>query len=86
MSIINDYIKKVISRLYSDEPKVSIYDERMTCFKKLMELQQNLKTANEEYDKASTDDSKATTLKRIQSYAQEYKKEYEVCETIMKIQ
>jgi hypothetical protein len=51
-----------------------------------MELQQNLKTANEEYDKASTDDSKATTLKRIQLYAQEYKKEYEVCETIMKIQ
>ena len=53
------------------ESKTSIYDERIACFKTLTHLQKQIKFADEQ---SAIEDT----------YTKEYKKEYELCEIIMK--
>ena len=65
----------------------SIYDERIECFKKLTEIQQNLKNIDEDYLTVSTNEGKTheNALVRLEHYTKEYKREYALCETIIKM-
>lgn len=67
-------------------PTKSVYDVRIECFQKLAEIQKNLKAADEEYLTVSTIEGKGheNAWKRMECYTAEYKKEYELCEKIMK--
>jgi hypothetical protein len=68
------------------QPKLCIYEERIKCFQKLIELQKNLKLSDEEYVNVSLIEGKTheNAWKRMDIYNKEYKKEYELCEKIMK--
>jgi DNA anti-recombination protein RmuC len=65
---------------------LSIYDERIKCYDTLSKIQQNLKNADEEYVRVSTIEgtNHKNALKRIEILTTEYRKEYELCEKIMK--
>jgi hypothetical protein len=65
---------------------LSIYDERIKCYETLSKIQQNLKNADEEYVRVSTIEgtNHENALKRIEIFTTEYRKEYELCEKIMK--
>ncbi len=80
MNII-EYVK---SKFYSKES--TIYDERIKCFEKLIELQRWLKSSDEEYVQVSTIEGKPHTnaYNRIECYTKDYKREYELCEKIIK--
>jgi hypothetical protein len=59
------------------ESKTSIYDERIKCFQTLTHLQKQIKFADEQT-------SNENTLQALDTYTKEYRKEYELCEIIMK--
>jgi hypothetical protein len=67
-------------------PRTCVYEERIKCFQKLTEIQKNLKAADEEYANVSTIEGTAheNALKRMELHTTEYRKEYELCEKIMK--
>jgi hypothetical protein len=67
-------------------PYTNPYVERIKCFEKLAKLQKDLKAADEEYANVSTIEGTAheNALKRMEVHTAEYKKEYELCEKIMK--
>ena len=66
-------------------PRVSIYEERIKCFQKLAEIQKNLKAADEEYANVSAIEGfHENAWKRMELFTAEYRKEYELCEKIMK--
>lgn len=67
-------------------PYTNLYVERMKCFQKLAELQKNLKAADEEYASVTIIEGTAhkNALKRMEAHTTEYRKEYELCEKIMK--
>lgn len=64
----------------------SIYDERISCLKKLADLQQKLKDADAHYLDVSTIEGvpHENALNRMEVHTREYKKEYELCEKILK--
>ena len=62
------------------ESKTSIYDERIACFKTLTHLQKQIKFADEQ---SAIEDNKNAS-QALYTYTKEYKKEYELCEIIMK--
>jgi hypothetical protein len=68
------------------EPPKCIYTERIKCFEKLAELQRNLQGADKQYVTVSTIEGKtyADAQKLMECYTNEYKKEYELCEKIIK--
>jgi len=68
------------------EPKLCIYEERIKCFQKLTEIQKNLQAADNEYINVSIAEGTAheNALKRMELFTAQYKKEYEMCEIIMK--
>ena len=66
-------------------PTKSSYDVRIECFQKLAEIQKNLKAADEEYATVSSIEGfHENAWKRMECYTKEYRKEYELCEKIMK--
>lgn len=66
-------------------PTKSVYDVRIECFQKLIELQKTLKSTDEEYLTVSTKEGfHENAWKRMECYTKEYQKEYELCEKIMK--
>ena len=73
------------SKPSSTPPKLCIYEERIKCFQKLAEIQKNLKSTDEEYLTVSTKEGfHENAWNRMECYTKEYKKEYELCEKIMK--
>jgi len=75
--------------LFYSKPQESlqcIYTERIKCFEKLAQIQKNLQAADNEYVTVSIIEAKAheNALKRMETHTSEYKKEYELCEKIMK--
>lgn len=80
--------ERIMSLFYSkpQEPRQCIYTERIKCFEKLAQIQKNLQSSDNEYVTVSTVEGKAheNALKRMECYTSEYKKEYELCEKIMK--
>jgi hypothetical protein len=68
------------------QPKLCIYEERIKCFQKLAEIQKNLKSIDDEYLTVSIIEGKGheNAWNRMECYNKEYKKEYELCEKIMK--
>ena len=68
------------------QPKLCIYEERIKCFQKLAEIQKNLKSTDDEYLNVSIIEGKGheNAWNRMECYNKEYKKEYELCEKIMK--
>jgi hypothetical protein len=74
------------SSKHQPQPKTSVYDERIKCFQKLIEIQKNLQLADEEYLTVSIAEGTAheNALKRMEAFTTHYKKEYELCEKIMK--
>ena len=67
-------------------PRTCIYTERIKCFEKLAEIQKNLKSADEEYANVSTIEGEEhkNAWNRMETHTKEYRKEYELCEKIMK--
>ncbi len=89
MSSIYESLKSIWSSTVKSKPappQPSVYDERIKCFQTLIELQKNLKSADEEYLTVSLTEGTAhkNALKRMELYTSQYKKEYELCEIIMK--
>lgn len=83
--------KKIVSMYASttaqEIPKMCIYEERIACFKKLSELQEKMKTTDKEYatSMSSANTNQYENLKTdLEKYNNQYKKEYELCEKIMK--
>jgi alpha-D-ribose 1-methylphosphonate 5-triphosphate diphosphatase PhnM len=68
------------------EQSESIYIMREKCFKKLIEIQKNLSSADEQYVNVSTKEGKPheNAWNRMEAYTAQYKKEYELCEKTMK--
>jgi hypothetical protein len=68
------------------QPKLCIYDERIKCFKTLAEIQKNLQAADNEYLTVSIIEGTTheNALKRMELFTAQYKKEYELCEKIIK--
>ena len=58
----------------------------LNAFKKLAEIQKNLKSTDDEYLNVSIIEGKGheNAWNRMECYNKEYKKEYELCEKIMK--
>ncbi len=71
----------------AEEPYKCIYTERLKCFEKLAELQKNLQAADNQYVNVSTKEGKPheNAWKLMETYTAQYKKEYELCEKIMKM-
>lgn len=87
MFSVFDYIMSLASRTQSKpQPQSCIYEKRIKCFNKLIELQTFIKSADEEYITVSSIEGKPheNAWKRMETYTKEYKKEYELCEKIMK--
>ncbi len=86
MSYIYESIKSIWSKPTSTHPKTSIYDERIKCFQTLAEIQKNLQLADNEYLTVSMIEGKSheNAWKRMELHTAEYRKEYELCEKIMK--
>jgi hypothetical protein len=86
MSSIYESIKSLWSKPIPVQPKTSIYDERIKCFQKLAEIQKNLQSADNEYINVSIIEGTTheNALKRMELFTAQYKKEYEMCEIIMK--
>jgi hypothetical protein len=85
MSSIAEHIMALWSK--SPSPQFTCrYEERIKCFQKLAEIQKNLKSADKEYLTVSSTEGTAheNALKRMELYTSQYKKEYELCEIIMK--
>ncbi len=85
-SVFERIMSQVSKHQYKPEPKLCIYEERIKCFQKLIEIQKNLKSSDEEYVNVSLIEGKTheNAWKRMDIYNKEYKKEYELCEKIMK--
>lgn len=85
MSSIYESIKSIWSK--PTMPRTCIYEERIKCFQKLAEIQKNLKAADEEYLTVSFAEGKEhkNAWNRMEIHTNEYRKEYELCEKIMKI-
>lgn len=85
MTSISERIMSLWSKPTAPSP-MNIYDERIKCFKKLIEIQENLKSSDNEYLTVSSIEGKAheNAWKRMECFTAEYKKEYELCEKIMK--
>ena len=87
MSSIYESIKSLWSSPAKPvEPKLCIYSERIKCFQTLAEIQKNLQSSDNEYLNVSIAEGTAheNALKRMELYTSQYKKEYELCEKIMK--
>ncbi len=86
MSAVIEYVKSKFSSKSQPEPKLCIYEERIKCFQKLAEIQKNLQSTDNEYVTVSVIEGKAheNAWKRMEAHTAEYKKEYELCEKIMK--
>lgn len=66
-------------------PYTNVYVERIKCFEKLAEIQKNLQSSDEEYATVSPIEGfHENAWKRMELFTAEYKKEYELCEKIMK--
>jgi hypothetical protein len=82
-----DVCEKIMSMYYKPEvkPATCIYEERIKCFEKLTQLQKNLQTADKENASlAQVEGVKNEALKSVAKFNEEYRKEYELCEKIMK--
>jgi hypothetical protein len=86
MSSIYESIKSLFVSKPTPLPTMSVYDVRVECFQKLSEIQKNLKSADEEYLTVSAIEGKGheNAWKRMECFTKEYKKEYELCEKVMK--
>jgi hypothetical protein len=80
--------ERITSLFYSkpQEPYTCIYTERIKCFEKLAQIQKNLQAADKEYVNVSVIEGEPhkNALNRMELHTAEYKKEYELCEKIMK--
>ncbi len=67
-------------------PLQSIYDQRINCFTLLTKLQNDIRATDEEYFTISSLEGKAHTnaLDRLEALTSEYRKEYALCEKIIK--
>ena len=67
-------------------PTKSVYDVRIECFQKLIELQKTLKSTDDEYLTVSAIEGKGheNAWNRMECLTKEYRKEYELCEKVMK--
>jgi hypothetical protein len=84
-SSICQTIASLWSKRSNQPPQLNIYEERIKCFQKLAEIQKNLKAADEEYLTVSSKEGfHENAWKRMEAHTTEYKKEYELCEKIMK--
>lgn len=68
------------------EPTLCIYEQRIKCFEILSKLQKDIKLADNEYINVSIIEGKVheNALNRMELYTKEYRKEYGLCEKIMK--
>jgi hypothetical protein len=80
--------ERIMSLFYSkpQEPRQCIYTERIKCFEKLAQIQKNLQAADKEYVNVSTieGESHKNAWNRMELHTAEYRKEYDLCEKIMK--
>ena len=69
------------------EPYKCIYTDRIKCFEKLTQLQKDLKAAEEATTKVKLFDGMGhhNARNNMLTVTAEYKKEYELCEKIMKM-
>ncbi len=86
-SILDRMLNSVKSK--PSEPAIplqSIYDQRINCFTLLTKLQNDIRATDEEYFKISSLEGKAHTnaLDRLEALTSEYRKEYALCEKIIK--
>ena len=67
-------------------PTISIYDQRINCFTLLTKLQNDIRATDEEYFRISSLEGKAhtTALNNLEGLTTEYRKEYALCEKIIK--
>lgn len=72
---------------HQPQPKLCIYEERIKCFQKLIEIQKNLQYADQEYINVSCIEGKSheNAWKCMECFTKEYRKEYELCEKTMKM-
>lgn len=90
MSAVIEYVKSKFSSKPQPQPQLefglSIYDERIKCFQTLAELQMYIQSADNEYTNVSSIEGKPhkNAWKRMELYTAQYKKEYKLCETIIK--
>jgi hypothetical protein len=80
--------ERIMSLFYSkpQEPRQCIYTERIKCFEKLAQIQKNLQASDNEYVTVSTIEGEPhkNAWNRMELHTAEYRKEYELCEKIMK--
>ncbi len=85
-SIVEIMLNSIKSKTTPSKADMCIYEERMKCFQKLIEINKYLKKSDEEYATVSHIEGKSdeNSWNRIKLYSEQYKKEYELCEKIMK--
>jgi hypothetical protein len=80
--------ERIMSLWYKPTPPpfTCVYEERIKCFQKLAEIQKNLQSTDQEYLTVSSTEGTAheNAWKRMECFTKEYKKEYELCEKIVK--
>ena len=87
MSAVLEYVKSCLVIKEAPKQTSSVYDERLECFKKLAHLQKQIKYADEQYVTVSLIEGKTheNALNCMEVYTKEYKKEYDLCEKIIKM-
>lgn len=87
MSSVVEYVTLFLGQKEIFNPTISIYDKRIKCFEKLAEIQKNLQAADKEYLTVSFAEGTPhkNAWNRMVSHTREYKKEYKLCEKIMKM-
>lgn len=85
MSTLIERMKYLWSKPTPPRLLTCVYEERIKCFQKLAEIQKNLQSADEEYANVSSKEGfHENAWKRMELFTTEYKKEYALCEKIMK--
>ncbi len=88
MTSLYDSIKTFWAKpaTFVKEPISTLYNERIKCFQTLIALQKNLELSENEYINVSIIEGKTHTnaLSRMEAYNAKYKKEYTLCEKIIK--
>ncbi len=85
-SMLNSIKSKPSEQSKTATPLSSIYDQRINCFTLLTKLQNDIRATDEEYFTISAYEGKAhkNALDRLEALTSEYRKEYNLCEKIIK--
>ncbi len=75
------------SKVEEKVPEKSIYDQRIECLKRMLEIQKDAKATDEQYVNVTSVEGKcdSDSWRRLEHYQGQYRLTYAACENILKV-